>query len=173
MVQNHLQLLILWEAATNQTMQFKRYLPLFVLVAVAALGALALALGRSISWMPCFMGLLFCEFSLLKLFNVPQFAEGFQKYDWIAQKSKPYAHFYPFLEFVLGLAYLSGIWPIFINLVALIVLGIGAFGVIRALKAGLDVRCACMGTVLDVPLSTVTLTEDLGMGIMALVMLFH
>jgi hypothetical protein len=51
-------------------------------------------------------------------------------------------------------------------------MGIGAIGVIRALKAGLDVRCACMGTVLDVPLSTVTLTEDIAMGLMALSMLF-
>jgi hypothetical protein len=33
----------------------------------------------------------------------------------------------------------------------------------------LDVRCACMGTILNVPLSTVTLTEDIGMGLMALI----
>ena len=53
----------------------------------------------------------------------------------------------------------------------MIVLGIGAVGVIRALRRGLDVRCACMGTVLDVPLSTVTLTEDLVMVAMALFLL--
>ena len=49
---------------------------------------------------------------------------------------------------------------------------IGAVGVVRALKRGLDINCPCMGSVLDVPLSTVTLTEDIGMGLMAAVMLF-
>jgi hypothetical protein len=47
----------------------------------------------------------------------------------------------------------------------------GAVGVIRALAAGLDIECACMGTVLRVPLSTVALGEDLGMAGMAAVML--
>ena len=40
-----------------------------------------------------------------------------------------------------------------------------------ALRRGLDTRCACMGTVLDVPLSHVTLTEDIGMIAMAAIML--
>lgn len=51
-------------------------------------------------------------------------------------------------------------------------MGIGTIGVIRSLKAGLDLRCACMGTILDVPLSTVTLTEDIATGLMACWMLF-
>ena len=45
-----------------------------------------------------------------------------------------------------------------------------ALGVISALRRGLDVNCACMGTVLKVPLSTVALTENVGMGAMATVM---
>ena len=44
---------------------------------------------------------------------------------------------------------------------------------IRALSRGLDVRCACMGTQLNVPLSTVTLTEDLVMVAMAAYLLFR
>ena len=35
-----------------------------------------------------------------------------------------------------------------------------------------DVDCACMGTVLKVPLSTIALLEDLGMAAMAALMLF-
>lgn len=153
-------------------MNFKRYYPLFVLVAVAALGALALSSGKSIMlWMHFFMGLLFCQFSMLKLFNLAQFAEGFQMYDLIAKRSPIYGHLYPFIELGLGLAYLAFIYPVVINVITICVTGIGAVGVFRALKAGLDVRCACMGTILNVPLSTVTLTEDIGMGIMALLML--
>ena len=44
---------------------------------------------------------------------------------------------------------------------------IGAIGVILALKKGLDINCACLGTSLKVPLSTVALTENLTMAIMA------
>jgi hypothetical protein len=47
----------------------------------------------------------------------------------------------------------------------------GALGVVSALRRGLDIECACMGTVLHVPLSTVALVEDLGMAGMAGAML--
>lgn len=42
---------------------------------------------------------------------------------------------------------------------------------ILALRRGLDIECPCMGSVLSVPLSTVTLVEDLGMAAMAAAML--
>lgn len=153
----------------------KKYIPLFSLLAVAALGALALSAHQPMHYMPWmrfFMGLVLCQFALLKLFNIPQFAEGFQKYDWVAKKSRVYALSYPFIELGLGLLYLAGYILILVNCITVIVMTIGAIGVIQALKKGLDVRCACMGTILDVPLSTVTLTEDILMGLMALFMLF-
>src|ERR1700722_12285944 len=152
-------------------MKLKRYLPLIVLIAIAGLGALALVSSAMdlMHWMRFFMGLLLCQFSMLKLFNLPRFADEFQMYDWIAKRSRAYAYFYPFLELCLGLAYLSGNWLMAANLLTIVVMSIGSVGVIQALKAGLDVRCACMGTILDVPLSTVTLTEDIGMGLMALI----
>ena len=49
----------------------------------------------------------------------------------------------------------------------------GGLGVFRALAKGLDLECACMGTVLSVPLSTVALIEDFGMAAMAGVMLIR
>lgn len=152
-------------------MKIQKYLPLFTLIAVAALGAFALTSGHFMGWMHLFMGLLLCQFSMLKLFSVPKFAEGFQKYDLIAKRLPIYAYCYPFIELGLGLAYLSWVEPLITNAIMVAVMGIGTIGVFRALRAGLDVRCACMGTILDVPLSTVTLTEDIGMGLMALMLL--
>ena|ERR1700722_12269949 len=153
-------------------MKLKRYLPLMVLLVIAAFGALAL-ISRGpmdlMGWMRFFMGFLFCQFSMLKLFNLTQFADGFQMYDWIAKRSRAYAYFYPLLELGLGLVYLSGNWLTAANLLTIVVTSISAIGVIQALRVGLDVRCACMGTILNVPLSTVTLTEDIGMGLMALI----
>lgn len=151
-----------------------RYWPLVSLIIIAALAATALTYGLQkghFQWMHFFMGFFFCQFAMLKLFHPAQFSEGFQMYDLIAKKIPHYGLLYPFIELALGLAYLSFVLPILTYVVTVVVMCVSAIGVIKALKKGLDVRCACMGTVLDVPLSTVTLTEDIGMGLMALVML--
>ena len=42
---------------------------------------------------------------------------------------------------------------------------------IRALSKRFDIECACLGTVLSVPLSTVAIIEDIGMAATAAVML--
>lgn len=151
-----------------------KYWPLFSLIVIAALCATALSFkikGTGSEWMHFFMGFFLCQFAMLKIFQPRQFADGFQMYDIIASKSRFYAYIYPLIELGLGLCYLAFVVPILIYILTIIILGIGAFGVIAALRRGLDVRCACMGTVLDVPLSTVTLTEDLGMVVMALMLL--
>ncbi len=44
-------------------------------------------------------------------------------------------------------------------------------GVIRALRRGEQLTCACMGTAFNLPMTTVTIVEDLGMAAMAGVML--
>lgn len=160
--------------APQKPSQIKKYWPLISLILVAALAASALWLAfpkRSFAWMHFFMGFFLCQFAMLKLFRPRGFADGFQMYDLVAQKSRIYAGIYPLIELILGLGYLSFVVPILFYIVTIIVLGVGAVGVIKALIKGLDVRCACMGTVLDVPLSTVTLTEDLGMVAMALFLL--
>ncbi len=159
----------------NKKNKFKRYQPLLVLVLVALLAAIALNQGTQKSMttgMHFFMGFFLCQFAMLKLFHPSGFVQGFKKYDLIAKNFPGYGYLYPFIELILGLAYLSFIYPMATYIVTILVMGIGTIGVIRSLKAGLDLRCACMGTILDVPLSTVTLTEDIAMGLMACWMLF-
>ncbi len=154
----------------------RRYFPLFLLILVSFLAALALTYGTRQGFfegMHFFMGLFLCQFALFKWINLRGFVDGFQRYDLIAKKWRLYGYLYPFIEGGLGLAYLSFITPLWTSLITLLFMGIGTIGVYRALKQGLDVKCACMGTFLNVPLSTVTLSEDIAMGVMALVMLFH
>ena len=69
------------------------------------------------------------------------------------------------------MGYLARWHPALIYVTTVVVMVFGALGVLRALVKGLDVECACMGTVLSVPLSTVALVEDLGMAFMAAIML--
>jgi hypothetical protein len=150
------------------------YLPLAVLVAVAFVAALAIqaAFGRwdARAWMLRGMGLFLIFISLLKFVDLPGFVEGFRRYDLVAQRLRAYGYLYPFIEFGLGLGYLAqGHLPWLFGLTIGVML-LGIAGVLRGLAQGLDVDCACMGTVLHVPLSTVTLTEDAAMAAMAAVM---
>jgi len=154
---------------------WRDYIPLLALLAVSLL--VACALWRSYGpdanpahWMHDFMGFFLVVFALLKLFDLPGFADGFQMYDLLAKNFRPYAFVYPFIELALGLAYLAFWRPTTVYLATIIVLGFGALGVINALRRGLDINCACMGNTLKVPLSTVALVENLGMVAMALVM---
>lgn len=149
----------------------KRFYPLFTLVIIAALAALALQISCRLSWAQSFMGFFFCQFAMLKLFSLSGFVEGFQKYDLLAKHVKIYGYIYPLIELALGLSYLAFIFPTVVYTITIIIMAVSAIGVVKALRAGLDVRCACMGTILNVPLSTVTLTEDVVMGLMALCML--
>jgi hypothetical protein len=161
--------------ASKSARSWRDYVPLLALLAVAALAASAksLSLGPAaggMSWMHDFMGFFLVMFALLKLFDLSGFADGFQMYDLLAKPFRPYALAYPFIELALGLGYLAVWRPAILYPATVLVLGFGALGVVRALRKGLDVNCACMGNILKVPLSTVALTEDLGMAAMAAVM---
>ena len=78
---------------------------------------------------------------------------------------------YPFVELALGAAYLTGFRPVATNVVTLVVMGVGTVGVVKSLLARRKIRCACLGTVFNLPMSYVTLVEDLLMVAMAAVML--
>lgn len=151
------------------------YLPLGVLLALTLLSATALQFRASVwnwtDWMHNFMGLFLVVFAMFKLFDIKGFVNGFAMYDLLARRVRAWGYVYPFLELALGLAYLAH-WQPFVTYAATAgLLVFGALGVLSALRRGLDIECACMGTVLHVPLSTVALVEDLGMAGMAGAML--
>jgi hypothetical protein len=154
---------------------WRNYIPLMVLVSLSALAAFALSGFPSFeprTWMHNFMGLFLVIFSMFKFFNLPGFADGFQMYDLLAKRFRPYALLYPFLELGLGLAYLARVSLPYIYIATIVLMTFGACGVFVAMRNKLKINCACMGTVLDVPLSTVALVEDLGMAVMAAGMLW-
>ena len=152
-----------------------KYWPLACLILISALSATALYSTMIKSpnlWMHNFMGIFLCQLATLKLFHPKGFAEGFAKYDLIAMRNSRYALLYPLIELALGLCFLAQIIPVAIYIITMIVFGVGATGVILALKKGMDVRCVCLGTILDVPLSTVSLIEDIGMVVMTASLVF-
>ena len=117
-----------------------------------------------------FMAVVFLILACLKLIDVKGFAQMFQQYDLIALQSKIYAYVYPFIEFSLGLMYLFQ-WKITIAAwITLIVMSIGAVGIGRNLF-GKKLRCACLGSKINVPLTGFTLVEDIVMAAMGAMIL--
>ena len=153
------------------------YLPLAVVVVLSGAAAAALQYSFPLppmsGWMPDFMGFFLIIFAMFKFFDLEGFADGFQMYDLLAKPFRPYAYVYPFLEAALGLGFLSRWNPGFVSGAAFVLLLFGAAGVCNALRKGLDIECACMGSILHVPLSTVALIEDLGMAVMSALMLYR
>ncbi|HEY8966019.1 MAG TPA: MauE/DoxX family redox-associated membrane protein, partial [Candidatus Methylacidiphilales bacterium] len=126
------------------------YLPVVVILVLTLAAALAwqgpfLFSIRGTPWMPDFMGLFLVVFAMFKFFDLPGFADGFQMYDLLASRFRPYAFAYPFIEALLGLGFLSRWNPAVVSGVALVVTLFGACGVLNALRKGLDLECACMG----------------------------
>lgn len=160
----------------NRGGELSDYWPLFSLIMVTGLAGIALTIhldGGLMQWMHYFMGFFLCVFAMLKIFNLSAFSDGFQMYDLLAKQTRIYAYIYPFIELALGLAFLSFFNPVLTYWATIVVMVFGSIGVINALRKGLDINCPCMGSILDVPLSTVTLTEDLGMAAMAAFMLIQ
>lgn len=163
------------EPGHEGTRSLRDYAPLATLVGVSALAAGAIGSGfGELGMRPlmhAYMGVFLCLFAALKIFDLSGFADGFEMYDLLARRSRRYALLYPWLELGLGLAYLAFLAPPVVYLATIGLFGFGAVGVVRALRDGVDIDCPCMGNVLSVPLSTVTLFEDGAMIAMALLLL--
>lgn len=142
---------------------------LFGTVALVEINAGSFEWGRTMS---NFMGGFFLVFSFFKLLDIRGFADSYQMYDVVAKRFRSYGYLYPFIELALGIAYLTNFQPAITNTVTLVMMSISAVGVINSLLANRTIRCACLGTVFNLPMSTVTLVEDSLMAGMAGFMLF-
>lgn len=123
--------------------------------------------------MRVFMGVFFVVFGGFKVMRLKGFANAYPDYDLVAQHSKLYAWVYPFIELALGILFLANLWIISANIITIVIMSIGALGVYLKLRKGEEIICACLGTVFKVPMTWVTLMEDLVMVGMAIVMLVY
>lgn len=123
-------------------------------------------------WMRHFMAGFFLVFAFFKLLNIKGFAMSYQMYDIVAARWKGWGYVYPFVELLLGILYLINIAPVFTNWLTLIILGISSIGVIKSVLDKKKIKCACLGDVFNLPMSTVTIVEGLSMVAMAGAMLF-
>jgi len=118
-----------------------------------------------------FMGLFFIVFSFFKMLDLKGFPKSFKMYDPLAKKFPLYGSIYPFIETALGLMFLMRLEVRIALIITLVVLGITTIGVTKALLDKKSIRCACLGTVLKLPMTEATFIENMIMIVMALLML--
>ena len=122
-------------------------------------------------FMPNFMAGFFLVFSFFKLLDLAGFASSYAMYDLLAKRLPNYGYIYPFVELGLGTAYLLAYKPVLINSITFVVMAFSSIGVILAVMNKQKIRCACLGTGFNLPMTTVTIIEDLLMAAMAAWML--
>jgi cation transport ATPase len=154
---------------------FATYKPVLLVVGFALGGAL-LREGIAGRWawqtaMSNFMGGYFVAFAFFKLLDLPGFAGAYRGYDVLARRVPAWGYVYPFVELGLGVLFLTGLFPVWVNAATLALMLLGLAGVVQSLRAKRTIQCACLGTGFDLPMSTVTIIEDGGMAMMAVVML--
>lgn len=147
------------------------YKPLFILAGLLAATSFVGAFNEGTivykTWMRLFMAGFFLAFSYFKLINVKGFANSFKMYDIVAGKFSFYGYLYPFIELALGFAYLLNLAPLATNLTALIIMSVGTIGVANSVLNKRKIQCACLGSVFNLPMSTVTIIENSVMIVMA------
>lgn len=119
-----------------------------------------------------FMGYFFVLLSMFKLFDLRGFVDGFSTYDFVAKRFKYYAYAYPFIELLLGLSYIGEHNLYVVNLLTAIIMIVSGISIVKEVMSGRKIKCACLGTALNVPLSTVSIIENFTMGLMAIYQLF-
>jgi len=143
---------------------FETYKPI-LLITGYLLAATLLIQTRNVSfdgmeWMRHFMAGFFLVFSFFKLLNLKGFAESYVMYDVIAKQFPAWAYCYAFIELGLGIAYLLNFNPLITNFVTVIVMSLSIIGVLQTVLNKQTIRCACLGAVFNLPMSTVTIIED-------------
>jgi copper chaperone CopZ len=141
------------------------YYPLLLVIGLIAVAALSS--GSAMGWMRNFMAGFFIVFGAFKMLDVPAFANSYARYDVVAKRFKPWGYAYPFVEVALGLGFLFSLNMVGLSWITLVLSLVGAIGVIQANLSKQVIQCACLGTVFKLPMSVVTIIENLGMAAMA------
>ena len=123
-------------------------------------------------WMNYFMAGFFITFSFFKFLDLRAFADSYSMYDLLAKRVRTYGFVYPFIELAMGIAYLTHFAPNSTYIATIAVMGFSSLGVIQSVLDKKKIKCACLGAVFNLPMTTVTIIEDLLMVAMAVFMLW-
>ncbi|WP_420604031.1 heavy-metal-associated domain-containing protein [Flagellimonas sp.] len=114
-----------------------------------------------------FMGLFYIVFSFFKFLDLKGFPESFRMYDPLAKVLPAYGWIYPFLELALGILFLMRFQVTVALIITIVILGLTTIGVTKTLLDKRSIRCACLGTALNLPMTEATFIENAIMLVMA------
>jgi len=160
---------------TEQTKSwFSTFKPVLLIFAFILFVTLTVELQEGflwMRWMSNFMAGFFLTFSFFKLLNLEAFADSYSMYDVIAIRWNAWGYIYAFIELTLGILFLTGYQPILTNALAFVIMSVSIIGVLQSVFSKQKIKCACLGAVFNLPMSTITVIEDAAMIIMSGTML--
>ena len=106
-------------------------------------------------------------FGGLKLFDLQKFSNIFAKYNLISKQIPYYSYFYPFIEIRLAIALFSRYNLNIVYGLIIILMIISLISVSISLYQGQNLRCGCLGSFFHMPLSYVTISENVVMLVMS------
>ncbi|WP_370391634.1 heavy-metal-associated domain-containing protein [uncultured Winogradskyella sp.] len=154
--------------------ELRQLFPLFLIFGYILIASVLLNMNpwSTTDFMLDFMGLFYIVFSFFKLLDLNGFPKSFSMYDPLANRIPVYGWIYPFIEVLLGLMFLFRFRIDVALVLTVVVLGITTFGVTKALWSKKTIKCACLGTALNLPMTKATFIENTIMIVMAIIMLF-
>ncbi len=148
-----------------------RLFPLFLIISYLLMTTIIIAFVTSnfspMNLMSHYMAGFFLTFSFFKFLNLKGFSKAFQTYDLIAKQWNPYGYIYAFLELTWGILYLVSPHSMLLNICVLFILSLSSIGVWKALRSQKEIQCACLGTLFNLPMTHVTMVENISMISMA------
>ena len=160
--------------ATIKGSKIKQLKPLFIILGYIFIASILLNYQNwnSSNAMLDFMGLFYIIFSFFKILDIKGFSMSFRMYDPLAKQAPIYGYIYPFIEVILGMMFLIRFEVNIALILTLIVLGITTIGVTQTLINKRSIKCACLGTTLNLPMTEATFIENALMIIMAFSLIF-
>ena len=159
---------------TTKVSKIKQLKPLFIILGYILIASILLNYKNwnSSNAMLDFMGLFYIIFSFFKILDIKGFSMSFRMYDPLAKKAPIYGYIYPFIEVILGMMFLIRFEVNIALILTVIVLGITTIGVTQTLINKRSIKCACLGTTLNLPMTEATFIENALMIIMAFSLIF-
>lgn len=149
------------------------YTPLIVITSIIMLVSLVISYPQfeAKEVIRIFMAGFFIVFATFKLIDIKGFVQGYSTYDLLAKKVFSYGYIYPFIELSFGLLMILGLYETQVLLAEIVVMSFSGLGVLTKLLKHEKFQCVCLGTAFKLPLTYVTLLEDFGMALLALLLL--
>jgi len=159
---------------TLKESKIKQLKPLFIILGYIFIASISLNYKNwnSSYAMLDFMGLFYIVFSFFKILDIKGFSMSFRMYDPLAKKAPIYGYIYPFIEVLLGVMFLTRYEVNIALVITIIILGVTTIGVTQTLLNKRAIKCACLGTTLNLPMTEATFIENALMIIMALILIF-